>query len=167
MDDEPCAIRRLTPDEWQLLRRVRLDALRESPAAFASSVEREAAFDEARWRFRLESSAYFVAERDGEVVGMACAVRHVEPDSDLPPAMELVSMWVAPAYRRGGVGARLVAEVLDFARGEGEPLLGLWVAGGNEQAEAFYRGAGFERTGEQQGMPQRPERCEVRMTIPL
>jgi GNAT superfamily N-acetyltransferase len=161
------SIRRLVPDEWQLLRQVRLAALEESPAAFASGFEREAAFGETRWRFRLQTSAHFVAEREGELVGMARAVRHFDPDSDLRPEMELVSMWVARAHRRGGVGARLLAEVLNYARAEGEPLLGLWVAGGNENAEAFYRAAGFVRTGEEQDMPHRPAECEVRMVIQL
>jgi GNAT superfamily N-acetyltransferase len=159
-------IRRLGPDEWELLRRLRLDALQESPAAFLSTYEREVAFDEERWRSRLETSAYFVAATDGTEIGMVCAVRHAEPADDRP-TMELVSMWVAPDHRRRGAGAQLVEKVLDYAREQGEPLVGLWVAGGNERAEALYRAAGFERTGEEQEMPGAPDGCEVRLTISL
>ncbi len=160
-------VRRLAPSDWELLRRLRLEALQESPAAFGSTFEREVAFDEALWRSRLETSAYFVAETATEAIGMACAVRLVDPDSDSPPTMELVSMWVAPQHRRFGAGARLVAAVLDHARAEGEPLVGLWVAGGNEAAESFYRAAGFERRGEEENLPGVPDRCGVRMTIAL
>lgn len=161
------AIRRIGPDEWVLLRRLRLEALQEAPAAFGSTYEQELAFDEERWRSRLETSAYFVAEFDHEVVGMVCAVRLAEPDDERPPTMELVSMWVAPGQRRRGTGALLVDAVLGYARSEGEPVVGLWVAKGNEVAEALYRSAGFERTREEQGMPGRPEECEVRMAISL
>lgn len=158
-------IRRLGSDDWQLLRDLRLAALQESPAAFLSTYDREASFDEATWRSRLETSAYFVAEAEGAAIGMVCAYRHAEPESDGPPEMELVSMWVGPDRRRRGIGARLVANVLEYARDEGEPLVGLWVAAGNETAEALYRAAGFERTGEEQEMPGRPDGCEVKLTV--
>jgi ribosomal protein S18 acetylase RimI-like enzyme len=160
-------IRLLDPDDWEVLRRIRLEALEESPAAFGSTLERDAAFDEARWRSRLETSSYFVAESDSGVIGLACAFRDAEPDGGGPPTMELVSMWVAPGQRRRGAGAQLVTTVLGHARAEGEPLVGLWVAAGNEAAEALYRAAGFARTGEEQGMPGRPGELEVRMTIRL
>lgn len=160
-------IRRVGSDDWALLRRLRLEALQESPAAFGSTYERELAFDEDRWRSRLETTAYFVAETDGEAIGLVCAFRHLESDGDPPPAMELVSMWVAPGHRRRGAGVLLVDAVLRHARAEGEPMVGLWVAAGNEPAEALYRSAGFERTTEEQAMPGRPEECEVHMTVTL
>lgn len=158
-------IRRLVANEWELLRDLRLAALKESPDAFGSVLESELTFDEAKWRSWLETSAYFVAEAGGSTIGMACAVRISEPGGDFRPTMELVSMWVAPQHRRQGVGAALVARVLDYAREEGEPLVGLWVAAGNEPAEALYSTAGFVRTGEEQTMPSRPTESEVRMTV--
>lgn len=159
-------IRKLRPDEWALLRRLRLEALQESPSAFGSTFERELSFDEATWRSRLETSAFFVAGTGDEVLGMACAFRP-EPGGDVPSTMQLVSMWVAPGHRRRGVGSQLLSAVLEYARAHGESRLGLCVAEGNEPAATLYRAAGFEPTGEMQPMRGRPDERELHMTVSL
>jgi ribosomal protein S18 acetylase RimI-like enzyme len=159
-------IRRLLADEWALLRRLRLEALQESPSAFGSTFERELAFDEATWRSRLETSAFFAAESGDDVLGMACAFRP-EAEGDVPSTMQLVSMWVAPGHRRRGVGSLLLTAVLEYARAHGESKVGLCVAEGNEPAATLYRTAGFEPTGEVQAMPGRPDERELHMTVSL
>jgi ribosomal protein S18 acetylase RimI-like enzyme len=159
-------IRKLLPDEWALLRHLRLEALQESPSAFGSTFERELGFDEATWRSRLETSAFFVAESGDDVLGMACAFRP-EPHGDDPSTMQLVSMWVSPRYRRRGVGSQLVSAVLEYARARGESKLGLCVAVGNEPAVTLYRAAGFEPTGEMHAMQGRPGERELHMTASL
>ena len=50
-------IRRATVDDWEASRDIRLRALAESPDAFLSTLEREAAFDDEVWMSRLEGSA--------------------------------------------------------------------------------------------------------------
>ena len=47
-------VRRVGPDEWAELRDVRLRALGDAPAAFASTHAREVAFDEHEWRRRID-----------------------------------------------------------------------------------------------------------------
>ena len=52
---------KMTPDDWERVRRLRLEALTESPDAFSSTLSRELAFDEDTWRARLSGPSPFVA----------------------------------------------------------------------------------------------------------
>jgi hypothetical protein len=44
------SVRATGPGDWELVRDVRLAALRDAPGAFASSYEREAAYSKEQWR---------------------------------------------------------------------------------------------------------------------
>ena len=46
---------RMTPDDWSRVRAIRLASLKDAPAAFSGSYERESQVDEAKWRERLEA----------------------------------------------------------------------------------------------------------------
>lgn len=61
-------VRGFTADEWELLRTLRLAALIESPAAFASTRKEEAELPEHVWRQRASRLA--VAFCDGQPVGL-------------------------------------------------------------------------------------------------
>lgn len=138
-------IRQLGRSEWELLRDVRLDCLAEAPAAFASTYEREATFDEETWRERAATSAWFVATRDDEVVGIVAGRR----DPSSPPGQRhLNAMWVAPSVRGSGIAAELVGAVHDWAAADGGTEITLGVTAGNARAIAFYRKCGFAATGE-------------------
>ena len=54
-------IRPTTMTDWQLLRDIRLHALRDAPDAFSSTYAREAAFDEIEWRQRATRDGSFIA----------------------------------------------------------------------------------------------------------
>ena len=76
MNAAPVQIRRVAPDEWQAFKSVRLAALAESPAAFGSTHEREAAFDDEVWRERArigsdsDDRATFLAWSGDQPVGV-------------------------------------------------------------------------------------------------
>jgi hypothetical protein len=77
-------IRRVRAAAWKELREVRLRALADAPDAFASTLEREAAFPEDVWRQRAQggpASVNLIArEEDGAVVGMAAVI--ADPAAD-------------------------------------------------------------------------------------
>ncbi len=64
---------------------------------------------------------------------------------------ELLTLVVAPANRRGGIGARLLAEFLIAATDRGAIAAFLEVAADNEAALALYRRHGFTEVGRRRG----------------
>ena len=54
-------VRATTITDWQALREIRLQALRDAPYAFASTHAREAAFGEDEWRRRATRDGSFLA----------------------------------------------------------------------------------------------------------
>jgi GNAT superfamily N-acetyltransferase len=156
-------VREAAPGEWELLRDVRLAALRDAPSAFASTYEREVAFTEADWRGRLSSaSATFLAYLP-EVgpAGLSGAFEHS------PGTAELVSMWVSPTARGRGVGEALVAAVTDWAKTRDYAAVHLWVTRENVSARALYERCGFIPTGEHQPLPSDTALDEIGMCLPL
>jgi ribosomal protein S18 acetylase RimI-like enzyme len=162
-------VRRIGREEGDGLRDIRLRALRDAPGAFASSFEIESARPRAAWEEAAGAwsagvgAATFVAELDHEWVGLIGAFRA----ADRREIVELVSMWVAPGFRRRGIAQSLVEEVVVWARETGADAVALGVADGNDAAIAAYERAGFVLTGERHPLPSDPSRDELRMILAL
>ena len=152
-------IGRLAAADWSAFRDIRLAALRDAPDAFGSTAEDADKLDEAEWRRRLTQRAVFLAEVSNMPVGLAAGIA-----GDQPGEAELISMWVAPAWRRRGVGDRLVEAVVAWAIGDGFTTIYLWVAEGNDRGEGLYARHGFARTGRVQPIGgSRGDRLEFEM----
>src|SRR2546428_11156264 len=104
------SVRRLGPEDWQLYRRVRLDALKEAPYAFGSTYEREVEFDDATWRRRVVDRVRLIAEGDGVVAGTASG-----GDGEGDGGAAVTAVGGDPRYRRVGVGGLRVQTVLEGA----------------------------------------------------
>jgi GNAT superfamily N-acetyltransferase len=151
-------IRRATPDDWRLVKRVRLAALQEAPYAFGSTYERERPRPAAEWRSWIgsagtgEGKAIFVAHDGADAVGMVGAFHETKT------SVMLVAMWVAPSARRTGTGRRLTWAILDWAAEVRARRVTLWVADDNPDAIALYVATGFKPTGKHQPMRSAPHR---------
>jgi ribosomal protein S18 acetylase RimI-like enzyme len=157
-------VREAGPDDWLIMRDVRLAALRDTPYAFASTYEREALFTEADWQLRASARNNFLAylpELGAVPAGIAAGIE------DGPGVFELVSMWVRPQARGRAVGAALVVAVMDWARARDAPALHLWVTENNKPARRLYERCGFTQTGERQPLPSNPHLAEIGMTRPV
>jgi GNAT superfamily N-acetyltransferase len=92
------------------------------------------------------ADALFVAEVDGEVVGLAGI--HVSPSLEYDEdAAKVSAIVVDEAHRRSGVGRALLEAVEDEARRRGCGLLFLTTAERRKDAHDFYRRLGWEETG--------------------
>ena len=141
-------IRLATRGEWEHVRDLRLRSLADAPEAFGSTLDVERGHGQAAWVGWIEGwegarNALFVAERDAEWIGMAVGSR----TGDEPDA-HLYGMWVDPAWRARGIGARLVDQVLGWARSWGAGSVILAVTETNAGAVAFYERLGFVDAGD-------------------
>ncbi|MDT3438861.1 GNAT family N-acetyltransferase [Pseudofrankia sp. BMG5.37] len=153
-------IRTLEKGEWALLRDLRLLALDHDPAAFDSTIAREGAFTESGWLARMDTTTWFVAEARRTHIGLVCGA---DLSADPPDERHLMSLWVAPPWRRYGVARGLITAVTAWAARDAGRFLSLWVADDNAPAIALFERLGFERTGWEQPFPSDPTRREVRM----
>jgi ribosomal protein S18 acetylase RimI-like enzyme len=161
-------------DDWPLVRAVRLRALEADPSAFASSVEREAAFTEHDWRDRIRTAAWFVVIPAGPVDPPAgvtdspagvTLVRPLEPGADAD--FEINAMWVAPELRGQRIGESLLDAVLAAVRGFGGRTVRLWVTNGNDGAIALYARRGFLPSGRTEPLRSDPQLTTAEYVLTL
>ncbi len=96
------SIRRLVPEDHELVRTVRLRALTLAPTAFGSTFDREASFSDDDWRNRLRSDGYphFICfDESGQPLGLVVG----GPDDVDRDIAHLFAMWVESHAR--GTGA--------------------------------------------------------------
>jgi GNAT superfamily N-acetyltransferase len=157
-------VRRAETADWERSRALRLQALADTPLAFASTYQREIELPPAEWRRRIADAAQFLAvDFDGSVVGTATGFR----DPVDPTTVLLVAMYVRPAARGRGLGERLVAAVVEDARRAGADRVRLHVVETNPGAERLYARCGFVRTGATVPLPHRTDLRELEMELSL
>ena len=169
-------IRRADPEDWALVRELRLAALQDTPDFFWATHEEEVTQPQSWWRDFIAGGAWFLAFAGARPVGLAAVVEPFETieSQDAAPAgeppmsfLDLISMWVDPAARGRGLGQSLVEAAMQWARSEGVRELRLWVTEGNDGARRLYERAGFVATGRSTPLPRKPLLLEHEMRLTL
>ena len=111
----------------------------------------DASFDPEPTRKKLAEpgSAWWVAERDGDLLAFANAGRNGLPHPEARPEhMELRRLYVSKAAQGLGLGTKLLTLSLDWmeAHTQGPLWIGVW--SGNDKAQRLYAAYGFKKAGE-------------------
>lgn len=142
----------LPPERWREAKRLRLEALRDEPAAFASSFADEQAFSDEVWigrltsAFKRDGNVTFFAQVKGELIGMAGAgwsskakLRHVA---------EVYGVYVSPAQRDMGIASQLMGTLLDELSALPQlEKISLSVNSACKPAARLYERLGFQHVG--------------------
>lgn len=155
MPVEPIAvtIRPATEEDWDLLKAIRLAALRDSPAAFGLSYAIASAYGEQQWRDRASSTTqpeFLLAIRQGQAVGL------IGDSIDASNEYHLIAMWVRPECRGAGIADRLVSAIKARAVERGYRRVVLSVAPDNASAVTLYRRQGFRFLPEWEPLASQP-----------
>ena len=141
-------IRMLNEDDAGELFRLRHGALLDSPLAFLASTEDDLASSEVAVRELLKpqrESVVFGACTQG-LVGMLGLFRASQRKA--AHKIRLWGMFVLPAFRRQGVGMRLLDAAICYARSlDGAASVHLSVSESADDARHLYERAGFETWG--------------------
>jgi GNAT superfamily N-acetyltransferase len=136
----PASVRVAAPEDAERFAACQLDCWREAYATLWDS-ERLEALDGAELatlrRAEIEEgiATHMLAERDGEVIGVAIA--GPSRDENPPTERELYAIFVRAEHYGTGVSTRLLDAVT-----EGQPA-SLWTYRDNPRASAFYVNQGF------------------------
>jgi len=145
MTQPQITIRQFGPDDATAWRAIRLEALANEPVAFGQSLEdgeRQTIDD-----FRKTVSGPFppFAAFDG-ATAIGTAGFYVMDGSKRSHRGMLWGMYVSPSHRGQGIGRKLIAAVIDHARGRVEQIH-LHAVTTNTAACDLYRGMGFVTYG--------------------
>ena len=94
-------------------------------------------------------AAWWVADRDGEILGFANTGANTLPHPDARPShAELRRLYIGRAAQGLGLGTKLLKIALEWmeAHTDGPMWIGVW--SGNEKAQKLYAAYGFEKAGE-------------------
>jgi len=143
------SVRQFRAEEWPTYRELRLLALADTPDAFGSTFELEAARPDEHWAERVSvagkspSQLLLVAELGAERVGLASGV--IAPAE--PEIARVFQMWVAPRARGRGCATALLDTLVAWARAAHASSVGLCVTCGDTAARRLYERAGFTPHG--------------------
>jgi GNAT superfamily N-acetyltransferase len=161
------SVRPTAESDWERVRDLRLEMLRDTPTAYAESLADALGRDEAEWRMRAArgqqpGSAMLAAiDTDGTWVGTMGA--YIDGTGPL-----LVGVYVRPTHRGWSVGVTdaLLDGIIEWASRHGKALR-LEVHEENARAIAAYERRGFQRTGSSRPYDLDPSALEIEMSLAL
>ncbi|WP_404451543.1 GNAT family N-acetyltransferase [Virgibacillus necropolis] len=143
-------VRLLTPSDAEKYWKLRLEALRQNPEAFATSYEeaikRENPIEQVATNMDADGNYTFGAIENDELIGMVTLME--EKHLKLQHRANIFAMYVTPEKQGKGVGKSLLSEVINKAKAIDKfEKLNLTVVKTNAKAKGLYTKLGFQSFG--------------------
>lgn len=136
---------RLTTDDIEAIRAVRLEGLKNHPENFGADYEYEAA-QPVEWSLRrMAGGVTFGVKIDGALAGICVFARQMEKKHTHQGGIGAV--YVRPQFRGRGVGDALIKAALEEAARQGVEHVTLTVTATNPDAVRLYERNGFTVVG--------------------
>jgi RimJ/RimL family protein N-acetyltransferase len=139
------ALKLLAPDDFETFKRIRLEALRVCPEAFASRLADWESLPDEDWRQRLMNNPVVVSFSGDEPVGIMGLMR--QQASKMAHRATIIMVYVRDTERGGGRAVAMLDFLLDHARRLGIRQVELAVSAENPAATRFYQREGFHEIG--------------------
>ncbi len=139
-------ITQLPSEHWLEYKKLRLEAVQDSPQSFLATVEETEAETDAEWQDKIKNMLFAVNEA-GELVGMVGV--YSDRKVKLKHIANIVSVYVKPDYRGQGIGKKLLEAALTSAKANPEiAKIQLGVITTQDAARHLYKSLGFKKVGE-------------------
>lgn len=137
-------IGKLSDDNWEKYREIRLEALRNDTIAFGSSYEEEINRPEVFWKERIKGVVFALS---GETIIGLMSYKD-EDRIKTKHKSGIYSVYVKPEYRNKGIGKMILTEVLRLIKENKEILkVNLTVNSSQLSAIKLYELFGFKTVG--------------------
>lgn len=137
-------IKKLTINDLEDFKTIRLSALFNAPQMFGSTYEREVNQPLEFFSYPIENYAVFAAYVENKVVGLTVFSQNTGM-KDKHKA-QITSVYVLPEFRQKGIANQILNEVLRYGKQHAEQIL-LSVVESNESAIKLYKKHGFQVYG--------------------
>lgn len=144
MSGRNVTIRRLEAADVAIFKRIRLEALRLEPQAYAGTYDDWAGLSDEEWRKRMNEPVFVAFEGD-EPVGLIGLIR--QRGIKMAHRATIVMVYLRQSLRGTGAASGLLNAVEDLAREVGVRQLELTVNAGQPAAVRFYQREGFTEVG--------------------
>ncbi|HYC79786.1 MAG TPA: GNAT family N-acetyltransferase [Candidatus Binatia bacterium] len=148
---EQLSITKLTSDDWERFKSIRLKSLQTDPSAFGYLYEEELLLEEKDWRLKLSGSKnsstdYYGIEEDGKIVALAGLMLYAPKMFD--HLALIVGVYTDPEYRGRGMAGSLIKHLIAVATEIPRiTRLKISVNAPQENARKLYKSLGFQEYG--------------------
>lgn len=140
-------ITKLPSSRWQDYKKLRLEAVEDSPQSFLATTEETNQETQAEWKNKIENMFFAIDEKDNLVGMIGCYQEKLTKQQHIA---NIVSFYIKPEYRRQGLGRELIKTAIDFAKTKKEiEKIQLGVITTQKPAIELYKSIGFATIGEQ------------------
>jgi ribosomal protein S18 acetylase RimI-like enzyme len=153
----------LRPSQWNVVRRIRLEALSKTPDAFLGDFDIESDYDEEYWRGTFETASWHVfIAADAPMPDRIAGIARSSILDEFPDERYVESFWVRPHYRHQQVGRRMLHSIEREARRELRSVVRLSVLRKNQEAIRAFQSLGLSAVVEA-----RSSKDEICLELPL